>query len=67
MSSISPTGSCFELHVGTGADSTFNIDTSGIQGMVIYTQHVPMEFERDQHYLKNSVGADIEPVAEKIE
>ena len=36
-------GSCFELHVGAGADSTFTIDTSGITGLAIYAQHVPTE------------------------
>ena len=63
MSSIAADGTCFELHVGTGVDSTFTIDTAGITGMAMYAQHVPTEFERDQHYLKDSAGEDIEPVA----
>merc|ERR1711924_45406 len=33
MSGITAEGSCFELHVGTGDDSTFAIDTSGITGL----------------------------------
>ena len=57
-------GSCFELHVGAGADSTFTIDTSGITGLAIYAQHVT-EFERDRHYLYDSKGTDIEPIAQK--
>ena len=65
MSSIAAEGSCFELHVGTGDDSTFTIDTDGITGMSMYAQHVPTEFERDQHYLKDSAGTDIEPVAQE--
>ncbi|MFL2957509.1 MAG: metal ABC transporter substrate-binding protein, partial [Candidatus Thalassarchaeaceae archaeon] len=65
MSSIATTGSCFELHVGTGDDSTFTIDTTGITGMAMYAQHVPTEFERDQHYLKDSAGTDIEPIAQE--
>ena len=65
MSSIAADGTCFELHVGTGDDSTFTIDTAGITGMAMYAQHVPTEFERDQHYLKDSAGEDIEPVAQE--
>ena len=65
MSSIASEGSCFELHVGTGDDSTYTIDTAGITGMAMYAQHVPTEFERDQHYLKDSAGTDIEPVAQE--
>ena len=51
MTSIAAGGSCFELHVGTGDDSTYTIDTTGLAGVVVYAQHVPTEFERDQHYL----------------
>ena len=65
MTSIAATGSCFELHVGTGDDSLFTIDTSGISGMAMYAQYVPTEFERDAHYLKDSAGTDIEPIAQE--
>ena len=58
-------GSCFELHVGSGDDSAFTIKTSGITGLVAFAQHVPTEFERDQHYLKDSAGTDIEPIAQE--
>ena len=65
MSSIATDGSCFELHVGTGDDSTFTMETSGFAGMAMYAQHVPTEFERDQHYLKDSQGVDVEPIAQE--
>ena len=65
ITSIAAEGSCFELHVGTGDDSTYTIDTTGLTGISVYAQHVPTEFERDQHYLKDSVGADVEPVAQE--
>ena len=64
MSSISDSGSCFDLHVGSGDDSTFTMNTAGISGLAIYAQHVPIEFERNQHYLKDSTGEDIEPKPE---
>ena len=41
------------------------MDTAGITGLAIYAQHVPIEFERTQHYLKDSTGEDIEPIAEE--
>ena len=56
MSSISADGSCFDLHVGSGDDSTFTMNTAGISGLAIYAQHVPIEFERTKHYLKDSAG-----------
>merc|ERR1719478_1124863 len=58
-------GSCFELHVGTGDDTTFTINTAGIAGIAVYAQHVPIEFERDTHYLYDSSSVDIEPIAEE--
>ena len=33
--------------------------------VAVFAQHVPTEFERDQHYLKDSAGTDIEPVAQE--
>jgi hypothetical protein len=58
-------GSCFQLTVGSGADSEFTIDTTGIKGMVVFAQHGPTEFERDKHYLYTAAGEDIEPIAQE--
>ena len=57
-------GGCFELHVGETEDSVYPLETPGMPGIVVLAQHVPVEFERDMHYLKDAEGADIEPVAE---
>merc|ERR1719331_1741968 len=57
-------GSCFNLKVGTGDDSTFTIVTTGLSGLAVFAQHVPTEFERDAHYLYDSANVDIEPVAQ---
>ena len=65
MTSIAADGSCFELHVGTGDDSTYTIDTTGLTGISVYAQHVPTEFERDKHYLLDSAGEDVEPAAQE--
>ena len=64
--SITPAsgGSCFELHTDSAADdSLFTIDTTGLSGLAVWTQHLPIEFERTMHYLRNAHGDDVEPVA----
>lgn len=65
MTPIAADGSCFELHVGNGDISSFNMDTAGITGFAAYTAHSPYEFENTQHYLKDSAGDDVEHVAEE--
>ena len=65
MTPIAPEGSCFELKVGTGDMSTFNMDTTGMTGFAAFTAHSPYEFENNQHYLKDSSGNDVEHVAEE--
>ena len=60
-----PGGSCFELHVGSGDDSTFTIVTAGLSGLAMYAEHVPTEFERTKHYFYDSAGTDIEPLAQE--
>ncbi len=57
-------GSCFTLNVGSGNDSEFDIVTTGLTGVVVFAQHVPIEFERDRHYFYDAAGTDIEPIAE---
>ena len=56
-------GSCFQLQVGAGANSTFTINTAGLSGLAVYAQRLPSEFQRDRHYFYDSSGTDIEPVA----
>eukprot|EP00588_Corethron_pennatum_P005516 CAMPEP_0194292360 /NCGR_PEP_ID=MMETSP0169-20130528/45462_1 /TAXON_ID=218684 /ORGANISM="Corethron pennatum, Strain L29A3" /LENGTH=373 /DNA_ID=CAMNT_0039040519 /DNA_START=17 /DNA_END=1138 /DNA_ORIENTATION=+ len=63
MSVVATAGSCFELTVGAGDDTTFTLDTSGISGLAVFAQHYPTEFERDKHYFMDSSGLDIEPIA----
>jgi len=59
-------GSCFELHVDDSKDdSTWPIDTDGLSGLIVYAQHVPIEFERDRHYFYDSKDVDIEPEAQE--
>jgi hypothetical protein len=59
-------GSCYTLNVGAGIDSEFDIVTTGLAGVTVFAQHVPVEFERDVHYFYDSAATPlmIEPVAE---
>merc|ERR1711907_570376 len=45
-------------------DSVFGIDATGISGLAVFAQHVPIEFERTIHYFFTASGVDIEPIAE---
>ena len=66
MTPIAADGSCFELTVNQDSDiSSFDLDTSGMNGFAAYTAHSPYEFEATQHYLKDSQGNDVEHIAEE--
>jgi hypothetical protein len=61
-------GSCFELHVSEAIgsyESSYTIDTTGmtLSGVVVFAQHDPAEFVRDAHYLRDSSGNEIKPIA----
>lgn len=63
---IDASASCYTLVFDQDSDdSEFPINTDGLKGMVVFGQHVPIEFERDRHYIKDSQGVDIEPVIEE--
>ena len=65
MNGISTSGKCFVWQVNNALDvSSFVINTNGITGLAAYTAHSPYEFEADEHYLKDSSGADVEHVSE---
>lgn len=65
ISGITTAGLCVELHVGSGIDSLYTVDTTGLVGVAVFAQHFPIEFERDTHYFFDSEGVDIEPLAEE--
>ena len=64
ISSITTSGNCYNLKVGTGSHSKYIIDTTNVEKMVVYAQHVPTEFEDTQHYLTvGTAETDVEPAA----
>ena len=58
-------GTCYTLVFDASADtSTWTIAAE--HGFVaMFTEHVPVEFERDTHYLQDASGGDVEPLAEE--
>ena len=61
---LTPGSGCVTLQFDNAwHTSSFKIDTTGVAAVSIFTQHVPTEFERDAHYLKDVNGDDVEPVA----
>ena len=64
ISSITTSGNCYNLKVGTGSHSKYTINTANVDKMVVYAQHVPTEFEDTQHYLTvGTAETDVEPAA----
>ena len=62
---LTPESGCFTLQFDNAwHTSSFKIDTTNVAAVSIFAQHVPTEFERDAHYLKDVNGDDVEPVAE---
>ena len=45
-------------------DSTFYIMPGGAKKLAFFTAHMPIEFERTNHYFKDLDGEDIEPIAQ---
>ena len=57
-------GGCVNLVTGTTEDSSWTIVTTNVKGLAIFAEHVPIEFERDTHFLRAGT-VDIECKAEK--
>jgi len=56
---------CLRLVFDDSAHLTlFKINTSAVSNVAIFSEHFPVEFERNSHYLKDVAGQDIEPGGE---
>jgi len=56
---------CYRLVFDTAVWQTvFDVDTTGVDKVAFFTEHVPTEFESSDHYLKDDHGHDIEPFFE---
>ena len=52
--------SCFELYFNPQTwQSVFKLNATGVEYVGIFTQHLPSEFERSGHYLKDDNGLDV--------
>lgn len=66
--SITPVeiGSCVNLIPDDASDdSSWTINTEDLSGLAIFAEHVPTEFERDEHFLRAG-DEDIECKAQKL-
>mmetsp|Transcript_52787 Transcript_52787/g.147028 ORF Transcript_52787/g.147028 Transcript_52787/m.147028 type:complete len:483 (+) Transcript_52787:90-1538(+) len=56
---------CYQLHFAENLwQSLYTVDASGTTAVAFFTEHFPTEFESTAHYLKDSNGEDVEPMAE---
>ena len=59
-------GGCHTLTLNqAAAESKYTINTAGVGHIILFAQHVPIEFERDAHYLIDAADADVEPIDQK--
>lgn len=71
MKIVKPGGACYDMQVGTGADSLFEIEApTASTDVAIFTAHVPTEFEDTRHYLfsgefTDKPVANVEPVEQE--
>ena len=62
---IPAANTCYSLQFQESAWQTlFNVNASAVTGIAFFAEHVPTEFEATAHYLKDSLGEDIEPLGE---
>ena len=62
-STILADGNCYKLmFINSTLDTTFTVDTKAHKAVAFFTQHLPTEFERTEHYFKDVAGTDVEPV-----
>ena len=58
----------FILNFDQRKESTvFNVDIKEDGEYIFFTEHMPFEFESDEHFFKNTSGDDVEPVAQEPE
>ena len=56
---------CYDLHFKSDAwQSLFYVNTINVSGVAFFAEHAPTEFEATAHYLKDSAGGDVDPVAQ---
>jgi len=59
-------GKCYKLVFDQGnKQSLYTINAKTAGAIAFFTQHLPTEFEDTDHYLKDTSGVDIEPVAQE--
>ena len=58
----------YSLNFDAASDMTvFEVSISEAGTYAFFTEHMPFEFEADEHFFKDMSGADVEPVAQEPE
>ncbi|MEL7117174.1 MAG: zinc ABC transporter substrate-binding protein [Pseudomonadota bacterium] len=47
--------------------TVFSVDIAEAGTYAFFTEHMPFEFEADEHFFKDTAGVDVEPIAEEGE
>merc|ERR1712216_392922 len=55
---------CFLLQFQKSTLDSFYYITPSTAGVAFFTEHMPTEFERSEHYFKDAAGNDVEPTAQ---
>ena len=60
-------GTCYTLTLNQALDeSTYKINVAAVDNIILYAEHLPIEFEQTAHYLYNTAnGEDVEPIEQK--
>ena len=64
---ITPGPTCYTLTLNQALDeSTYKINVAAVDNIILYAEHLPIEFEQSAHYLYNTAnGEDVEPIEQK--
>ncbi len=61
-------GLAYQLNFDQSKDVTlFQVKIEKKGSYVFFTEHMPTEFEAEEHFFKNSTGQDVEPIAQEPE
>ncbi|MEE2944854.1 MAG: zinc ABC transporter substrate-binding protein [Pseudomonadota bacterium] len=65
---LSTSDVAYSLNFDAAKDVTnFTVEIAADGTYAFFTEHMPFEFEADEHFFKDTTGADVEPVAQEPE
>ncbi|MEL7348283.1 MAG: zinc ABC transporter substrate-binding protein [Pseudomonadota bacterium] len=65
---LTPKNTAYSLNFDASKDVTvFSVEITDGGTYAFFTEHMPFEFEADEHFFKNASRADVEPIAQEPE